>query len=64
MIEVIVVIILHTLKKIKNIFVAVLLTKFFGLMINLTNQLFFIEVKMQLRNLMMQFLKSIVIERK
>ena len=36
---------LHTLKKIKSIFLAVLLIKSFVLMINLVNQLFFIEVK-------------------
>ena len=36
---------LHTMKKIKIIFLAVLLTKLYVLMINLANELFFIEKK-------------------
>ena len=39
-------------KNIKIIFLAVLLTSLFVLMINLENQLLFTEVKMQLRNLL------------
>ena len=54
-------IILHTLKKIKNIFLSVLPIKLFELMINLANQLFFIEEKMHLIDLLKRFLKSMVI---
>ena len=39
------IIILHTLKNIKNTFLAVLCTKLFVLMINLANQLLFTEEK-------------------
>ena len=46
-------------KNIKTIFVVVLLIKLFVLMIDLLNQPLFIEVKMQLRNLLKQFLKNI-----
>ena len=48
-------------EKINNIFLAVLLIKSFVLMINLVNQLFFIEAKMQFINSLMQFLESIII---
>ena len=46
-------------KNIKTIFVVVLLIKLFVLMIDLLNQPLFIEVKMQLMNLLKQFLKNI-----
>ena len=46
-------------KNIKIAFLVVLLTKSFVLLINLVNQLLFIEVKMLLMNLLKQFLKSI-----
>ena len=58
------IIILHTLKNIKIIFVIVLPIKSCVLMINLANQLSFIEVKMQFINSLMQFLKNIIIEKK
>ena len=51
-------------KNIKIIFLVVLLIKFFVLMISLLSELLFIEVKMQLMNLLKQFLRSINIERK
>ena len=50
-------IILHIMKKIKIIFLAVLLTKLFVLMINLASQLSFTEEKMQSINLLKQFLE-------
>ena len=53
----------HT-KKIKITFLVVLLIKLFVLMINLANELLFIEVKMQLMNLLNQFLRSINIAEK
>ena len=40
--------------------IAVLLIKSFALMINSVNQLFFVEIKMQFINSLMQFLKSII----
>ena len=46
-------------KNIKITFLVVLLTKLFALMIGLLSQLLFIEVKMQLMNLLKQFLRSI-----
>ena len=46
-------------KNIKTIFLVVFLIKLFVLMINLLNQLLYIEVKMQLMNLLKQFLKNI-----
>ena len=46
-------------KNIKITFLVVLLTKLFVLMIGLLSQLLFIEVKMQLMNLLKQFLRSI-----
>ena len=46
-------------KNIMIMFLVVLLTKLFVLMIDLVSQLLFIEVKMQLMNLLKQFLKSI-----
>ena len=49
----------HTQKNIKVTFLVVLLTKLFVLMIGLLSQLLFIEVKMQLMNLLKQFLRSI-----
>ena len=47
--------ILHTLKNIKNTFLAVLLIKLFMLMINLVDHLFFTEEKMQSIDLLKQF---------
>ena len=47
-----------TQKSIKITFLVVLLTNLFVLMINLVNQYLFLEVKMQLLNLLKQFLKS------
>ena len=46
-------------KNIKIKFLVVLLIKLFVLMINLQSQLLFIEVKMQLMDLLKQFLKNI-----
>ena len=46
-------------KKVKITFHVVLLIKLVVLMINLISQLLFIEVKMQLINLLKQFLRSI-----
>ena len=51
-------------KNIKITFLVVLLTKLFALMIGLLSQLLFIEVKMQLMNLLKQFLRSINIAKK
>ena len=51
-------------KNIKITFLVVLLIKLFVLMIGLLSQLLFIEVKMQLMNLLKQFLKSINIANK
>ena len=45
-------------KNIKTIFLVVLLIKLFVLMIDILSQLLFIEVKMQLMNLLKQFLRS------
>ena len=45
-------------KNIKITFLVVLLIKLFVLMIGLLSQLLFIEVKMQLMNLLKQFLRS------
>ena len=47
-----------TKKHIKITFLVVLLTKLFVLMIGLLNRLLFLEVKMQLINLLKQFLRS------
>ena len=51
-------------KNIQITFLVVLLTKLFVLMIDLPSQLLFIEVKMQLMNLLKQFLRSINIAEK
>ena len=51
-------------KNIRTIFLVVLLIKLFVLMINLLNQLLYIDVKMQLMNLLKQFLKNINIAKK
>ena len=51
-------------KNIKTIFLAVLLIKLFVLIIHLLNQLLSIEVRMQLMNLLKQFLKNINIVKK
>ena len=51
-------------KNIKITFLVVLITKLFVLMIGLLSQLLFIEVKMQLMNLLKQFLRSINIAEK
>ena len=51
-------------KNIRTIFLVVLLIKLFVLIINLLNQLLYIEVKMQPMNLLKQFLKNINIAKK
>ena len=51
-------------KNIKITFLVVLLIKLFVLMIGLLSQLLFIEVEMQLMNLLKQFLRSINIAKK
>ena len=51
-------------KNIKTIFLAVLLIKLFVLIIDLPNQPLYREVKMQLLNLVKQFLKNINIAKK
>ena len=51
-------------KNIKTIFLVVLLIKLFVLIIDLLSQLLFIGVKMQLMNLLKQFLKNINIAKK
>ena len=51
-------------KNIKTIFLVVLLIKLFVLMINLLNQLLYIEVKTQLMNLLKQFFKNMNIAKK
>ena len=51
-------------KNIVIIFLVALLTKLFVLMKDLVSQLLFIEVKMQLMNLLKQFLRSISIAKK
>ena len=51
-------------KNIKITFLLVLLIKSFVLMIDLLSKLFFIEVKMQLMNLLKQFFRSINIAKK
>ena len=56
--------ILYIMKNVKIIFVAVLLINLYALMINLANQLFFIEEKLQSMNLLKQFLKSMIIAKK
>ena len=54
----------HTQKSIKITFLAVFLTKLFVLIIDLAKKLFFTEEKMLLRDLLKQFLKSMVIIKK
>ena len=56
--------ILHILKNIKIIFLAVLLTKLYLLIINLANQSFFTEGKMQSITLLKHFLKNMIIAKK
>ena len=51
----------HTLKIIKIIFLVVLLTKLFLLIINSVKKLFFTEEKMLPTDLLKQFLKSVII---
>ena len=51
-------------KNIKIIFLVILLIKLFVLMIGLLRELLFIEVKMQLMNLLKRFLRSIHIAEK
>ena len=51
-------------KNINTIFLVVLLIKLFVLIMNLLNQLLYTGVKMQLINLLNQFLKNINIEKK
>ena len=55
---------LHKLKNSKIIFLAVLLTKFYVLMINLANQLLFIEEKMKSINLLKQLSRKMHIAKK
>ena len=56
------VIILYTLKNIKHIFLVVLLTKLFVLIINLASRLFFTEEKkMQFIDSLKQILKNMII---
>ena len=55
---------LHAFKNIKITFLAVLLIKLYVLMINLANQLFFIEAKMESINLLKQFSKNMTIAKK
>ena len=57
-------IILHALKNIRKTFLAVLLIKLSILMINLVKQLFFIEEKMQSRDLLKQFWTRMIIGKK
>ena len=47
-----------TQKNIMSMFLVVMLTKLFVLMIDLVSQLLFLEVKMLLMNLLKQFLRS------
>ena len=54
------IIILRALKDIRNTFLAVLLIKLCVLMINLVNQLFFKEEKMQSIDLLKQFFKKVI----
>ena len=56
--------ILHIPKNIKIIFLAVSLTKLYLLIINLANQSFFTEAKMQSINLLKHFLKNMIIAKK
>ena len=51
-------------KNIMNMFLVVMLTKLFVLMIDLVSQLLFLKVKMLLMNLLKQFLKNISIVKK
>ena len=51
-------------KNIKTTFLVVFLIKLFALMIDLLSELSFIEVKMQLMNLLKQLLRSINIAKK
>ena len=53
-----------TQKNIKTTFHVVLIIKLFVLMIDIQSQLLFIEVKMQLMNLLKQFLMNINIAKK
>ena len=53
-----------TQKNIMCIFLVVMLSKLFVLMIDLVSQLLFIEVKMLLINLLKQYLKSVSIIKK
>ena len=50
-------------ENIKITFLVVFLIKLFVLMIGALNQLLFIQVRMQLMNLLMQFLRNINIEK-
>ena len=54
----------YTKNNIKITFLVVLLVKLSALMIDLLSKLLFIEVKMQLMNLLKQFLRSIHIAKK
>ena len=54
-------IMIRILKNINHLFLAVLLAKLFVLMINLVNQLFFTEEKMQPIDLLKKYLKNRII---
>ena len=54
----------YTKKSIMSMFLLVLLTKLFVLIIDLVSQLLFIEVKMLLMNLLKQYLKNVSIAKK
>ena len=56
--------IVHKLKNIKIMFLAVLLIKLFVLIIDSVKKFFFTEEKMLLTNLLKQFLKSMIIVKK
>ena len=56
--------ILHKPKNIRNIFLAVSLTKLFILVINLANQLLFTEEKMHSIDFLKQLLKNMIIAKK
>ena len=59
-----IIIMAHTRTNIKHIFLAVLLTNLFVLIINLEKELFFTEEKMLFTDLLKQFLKSMIIVKK
>ena len=62
--KVVIKIMVHTQENTKTMFLAVLLTKLFVLIINSAKKLFFAEEKMMFINLLKQFLVSIIIVKK